>query len=242
MVALGVLLCVCSAASGAVLATVFHADGQTPLESADPNMPFVYRDIMVGTKLTIIVSSDAAENWDGRLWIEGSERKGIVSTRDPNDVTPNREGSIFKAAGERATVRPVENSVRAGFDMKTIMPRTAGEWFIFDYTATNVGLCRVDFCEQRATPQGGFDPDDPDSEPEPALFLLQELVFSHVRTRDFNGDTKVDFIDFATMMAFRGVPNCAELNACEGTDLDVDGDVDSVDLMMFADHWLERTE
>ena len=34
---------------------------------ADGNTPFEYRDIMVGTKLTIIVDSNVAEDWGGAL-------------------------------------------------------------------------------------------------------------------------------------------------------------------------------
>ncbi|MHC4170508.1 MAG: hypothetical protein ACYSWQ_26505 [Planctomycetota bacterium] len=238
--ALGMLLCVSSTARGAVLATVFLADGETPLESADPNVPFFYRDIMVGTKLTIVVSSDTAESWDGQLRITGTDRAyGSVSARDFNDVTPTRKGSIFEAAGELAAVEPFENSDQAGVTLSAGRSVMAGDWFIFDYTATNVGNCRVDFYELIVPPGADFDPDNPR---DPEEVLLHEMVFSHVPTRDFNSDTKVDFIDFAIMAAFNGITNCAHLNGCEGTDLDLDGDVDCDDLMLFAEYWLERTQ
>jgi hypothetical protein len=44
------------------------------------------------------------------------------------------------------------------------------------------------------------------------------------------------------MAAFSGITNCTDLNGCEGADLDLDGDVDRDDLMLFAAYWLERTE
>ena len=49
-----------SIAAGEVSTRVCLSDANTPLELADPNIPFVYRDIMVGTKLTIIVDSNIA--------------------------------------------------------------------------------------------------------------------------------------------------------------------------------------
>jgi len=237
---LGIFLCVSSAASGAVLVRVFRADGQTPLELVDPNVPFVYRDIMVGTKLTIIVSSDLARNWTGKLHVEEAERdRGSVSTMDHNDVTATRHGSIFEAAGEDAWVQRFENPSQAGVTMDAMGLVMAGDWFIFDYDATNVGNCRVEFSEVVWQPVVNFDPINP---PETEEILLQELVFSHVPTRDFNSDTKVDFIDFAMIAEFNGITNCADLNGCEGIDLDHDGDVDCDDLMLFAEYWLEQIQ
>jgi len=67
------------------------------------------------------------------------------------------------------------------------------------------------------------------------------LKFSHVRTRDFNIDTKVDFADFAVFASY-WQQGCSEPGWCEGTDLDTDGNVDFDDLMLFADYWLEETQ
>ncbi|MCJ7729293.1 MAG: hypothetical protein MUO27_05395, partial [Sedimentisphaerales bacterium] len=49
---------------------VYFRDSNTPLELADPNVPWVYRDIMVGTRLTIIVDSNASGSWSGGLLIQ----------------------------------------------------------------------------------------------------------------------------------------------------------------------------
>src|SRR4030042_3970552 len=58
-------LSVTSHALGGVSARVCLSDGITPLELADPCIPDVYRDVMVGTKLTVIIASDTAEYWYG---------------------------------------------------------------------------------------------------------------------------------------------------------------------------------
>ena len=114
-----------------------------------------------------------------------------------------------------------------------------GDWFVVDYTATNVGNCSVGFYEIVVEPCPNCGPFNP---PPASAVLVHELVFSHVPTRDFIRDGRVDFLDFAALTSFMQVTNCADLNWCEGTDLDTDGDVDHDDLMLFADYWLESTQ
>jgi hypothetical protein len=165
------LLGISSIAAAEVSTRVYLADGNTPLELADPNIAFVYRDIMAGTKLTIVVASDTAEYWDGGMYINGIDRDyGVLSARDCNDITRDWEGSRFEAAGQRARVRDIEDVLSQGFELNSYSSAVAGDWFIIDYTATNVGGCRVGFYDY-ATPEGMFVP-------------VYELVFSHVRTRD----------------------------------------------------------
>jgi len=226
---LALFLGMTSMAMGEVSARVCLADSNTPLELADPNIPFVYQDIMVGTKLTIIVDSNDAEQWDGGLFIAGADRDyAVLSGRDYNDMTLDWEGSCFDAAGERACVYDWEDGVRIGFDLHGRRNTAVGDWFIIDYTATSVGRCNVGFYNYSGP--GGMD------------FPVYDLVFSHVPTRDFNNDSRVDFADFVVLASHWQETGCSDPNWCEGADLNADGNVDCNDLMLFVDYWLESTE
>jgi hypothetical protein len=220
---------------GKVSTRVCLADGNTPLELADPCVPYVYRDIMVGTKLTIIVSSDVNKPWrngpgtdGGSLAIEEAYwNYGVLSARDYNDITYDYEGSHFPAAGNEALVSKWGESGILGFDMYTGSTGIeAGDWFIIDYNATGVGICKVGFYDHT---KSWFVP-------------IYYLTFSHVRTRDFNNDTMVNFADFAVLASYWQQTNCGSTNNCEGADLDINGKVDFNDLMLFTDYWLDRTE
>ena len=221
---------IASVAIGEVSIRVCEADGNTSLELADANIPFVYRDIMVGTQLTIIVSSDANKEWDGGALVitEGDRNYGLLSARDYNEITHDWEGSRFEAAGDTACVWDWEEPELgiAGFEFYGDDSAVAGDWFIIDYNAIEIGDCNVDFYDYE---EDWFTP-------------IYYLSFSHVRTRDFNKDTKVDFTDFAVFGSYWQVADCNGPNWCEGTDLDTDGNVDSNDLMLFVDYWLETTQ
>jgi len=218
-----------SMAMGEVSTRVCLADGNTPLELADPNIPFVYRDVMVGTKLTIIVDSNIAEYWDGGLFIIGTDKDyGVLSGRDYNDTTLDWEGSRFEAVGNGAHVNDWWDDIRSGFDLYGHKSAVAGDWFIIDYTAISIGNCNVGFYDFSGP--GGMD------------FPVYDLVFSHVPTRDFNNDARVDFADFAVLASHWQETGYIDPNRCEGTDLDADGNVDCNDLTLFMDYWLERIE
>jgi hypothetical protein len=224
-------LCMTSPAVGAVSTRVCLSDGNTPLELADPCIPFVYRDVMVGTKLTIIVWSDVNEPWGldgGRLAIEGQYLGyGILSARGPK-VGGDWTGSHLPAAGNEAVVYHWQESGVDAFDLYTDPTYVeAGNWFIIDYTATNIGDCNVGFYDYNITWEGP----------------VHYLSFSHVRTRDFNNDTKVDFCDYAILASHWQATDCNEpCGWCQRADLDIDGNVDFDDLMLFSEYWLERTE
>ena len=211
-----------SPAFGEVSARVCLADGNTPSE---------YQDIMVGTKLTIIVDSNVAEYWSGSLIIEDANRNyGELFGRGYDGIS--YVDSYFDEAGFGAAVYDWEVPGIDGFDLYTgFADIEANDWFIIDYNATDVGDCNVGFYEHKPNPP--FPPD---------INLLRYLKFSHVRTRDFNNDTKVDFGDFAILASYWQYPTCGDSNDCQGSDLDINGTVDANDVMLFTDYWLEKTE
>jgi hypothetical protein len=150
---------------------------------------------------------------------------GALSARDYNESTLDWEGSRFPEAGTGARVYTYEESGKYGFQLLGHSSAVAGDWFIIDYNAIAVGDCNVGFYD--------FNID--------LYYPIYDLSFSHVRTRDFNGDTKVDFADFALFALYWQEMDCIDPNWCEGTDLDTDGSVDSNDLALFVDYWLEKT-
>jgi hypothetical protein len=226
---MALFLDVASMAMGEVSTRVCLADSNAPLELADPNIPFVYQDVMVGTKLTIIVDSNISEPWDGGLFITGTDRDyGILSGRDYNDTTLDWKGSRFEAVGDEARVYDWEDEMRSGFDLYAHRSVEAGDWFIINYAATIIGNCSVGFYDYRVL--GGMDSP------------VYDLVFLHVPTRDFNKDAKVDFADFAVLTSYWQETGCSDPNWCQGTDLDADGNGDCNDLTLFMDYWLKRTE
>jgi hypothetical protein len=215
-------------AEGKLSTRVCRADGNTPLEPINITPALIeYPDIMVGTKLTIIVSSDVGGNWGSDLTIEGNYRDyGLLSGRDYNDLTGDYEGSRFEAAGWGALVLDWLEEGIQGFNLEGHTSAVQGDWFIIDYTATDVEECRVGFYDRSI------------SWSDPNYYL----AFFHVRTRDFNKDTKVDFSDFAVFASHWQETGCNDPNWCQGTDLDTNESVDFNDLMLFADYWLEKTE
>jgi len=231
-----VLLVAAPAAHAEVFTRVCLADGNTPLELADPCIPFVYRPIMVGTRLTIIINSDASDYWNGALTIwDTNQNYGRLYARDYNEETQDWKGSRFPAAGIRAsvleflgtqTVDEVDHDTNGfqfcGGDNDAI----PGDWFIVDYNAIDIGTCPVLF----------FDWIVEDWE-----HPLYQLFFTHVRTRDFDDDGIVNFEDFAVLGLNWRRTGCLEPDNCSGTDLDADGYVGISDLMQFAEYWLEKT-
>lgn len=224
------ILATATVSRGEVSTRVCLADGNTPLEPINSTPTLIeYPDIMVGTKLTIIVSSDTAGQWDGGLYISDPHRDyGVLSGRDYNNTNWDWEGSHFEAAGKGALVFDCQDDIRSGFDLYGHRTAVPGDWFIIDYTATKVGECKVGFYDYGGP--GGVD--------EPVYYL----VFSHVPTCDFDSSTKVDLADFGIFASFWQGTNCNEPDWCEGTDLNNSGNVDFDDLMLFADYWLEETQ
>ncbi len=193
----------------------------------DGNTPFEYQDIMVGTKLSIVVYSDVAEDWfaGGALVIEGEDmqERGELHGRDCE--FGECPGSCLPDAGEWATVWETFFP-GIGFELGYVDGPNAGDWYIIDYEAIDIGDCNVIF----------YDYDVNDFDP------VEIIPFHHVRTRDFNDDTIVNFADFAVLASYWQVTDCNEQNQCEGADLDTNGKVDANDLRLFCEYWLEKTE
>lgn len=224
---LALITLMCSVAMGWKSARVCLSDGNTPLELADPCVPWVYRDIMVGTHLTIIVNSPDDGLWEyGELSIWGADRDyGVLSGRDYNEITLNWEGSIFPAAGDGAIVQDIQEDAANRFTFYTDYGAVAEDWFIIDYNAICVGSCQVAFFD------GDFSWDEP----------LYEMSFTHVPSRDFNEDGTVNFTDFTVFASYWGITDCTDPDGCGKVDFYDDDIIDVSDLELFAQFWLERT-
>ncbi len=212
---------------GQVTLEVYESDGETPFDCND--------DIMVGTELRIIVSSDSNDYWSGGLFITGEDRAfGTLAGRglDPNDLNTRDYSDLhYEDAGEFAIVTAWKDSSIWGFDLYTFYPidgnsdsnsTVAGDWFIIDYEADEVGDCNVGFYDYSI------------SWSDPNYFLS----FSHSPTRDLNFDEKVDFADYAIFALQWHANDCNDPNWCDGADLDRDGDVAYDDLGFFVDYWV----
>ena len=216
LVLLTIVLAFCSDAAGAMQTAVHKPNGQSISDHNDP----IY--LMVGTQVEIVVSSDANEDWRPcDLGISGTDLNyGVLSGRDYNDGY--YDGSLLEAAKEDAYVYdfimpPIEgiSFTDGGY---------VGDWFVVDYNAIAIGDCNVGFYEYLLM--------------EPTY----EYAFVHVRTRDFNSDTIVNFLDYSVFVDYWEADDCADPNWCEGSDLDTSGVVDGNDLRLFTGYWLEQTE
>lgn len=236
-----------------VTTNVYLADEQTPLLPADPNASSVYRDIMAGTRLTIFVSSDVGAYWLGSLQVPLEDANaGMLSARGYTEdgFFPNYAGSCLPAAGFLPLVDELFSLTAVGFDLIADFDSIPGEWFVLDYRAAKVGTCNVELHEYALDSNGAVYPPDP-SLPVPMIDrLLEILSFSHVPSRDFDGDTIVNFADFALLAGRWGPLMAPDPNAIVDpneplpapVDLNADGLIDRLDMALFSDFWLERTD
>ena len=207
-----------SAAVGQITMKVYEADGETPFDG---------NDIMIGTELRIVVSSDSNNYWSGGLFIAGQDRAlGDLAARGLDPNTRDWTDSHYEEAGDLAKVTAWEDSLIWGLDLYTSDINdsnfVAGNWFIVDYYADEIGDCNVGVYDY------GISWDDPN-------YLLN---FSHVPNRDLNFDDEVNFIDFAIFASQWDTADCNDPNWCNGADLDMDGYVDRYDLGVFVEYWL----
>ncbi len=248
LLALALAVVLTSVAAARVWVTVYQCDGKTPLPMVDANHPDVYRDIMVGTRLTLVIRSDAAGKWLGRLEI--SQDEALYARLSGRGLTPPPPGgpleiptyddSCLDAAGTNATVMGFADFYSTGLifdnDTFTYLPwgrhgAYPGDWFVVNYHALQVGDCNVVL--------SGYDPVGPVVGPRK---LLQTLSFTHVASRDFNGDAAVDFKDFAWFAAHWRGPVDPKSGPAATLDLEPNGQIDSSDLASFCEYWLARTD
>jgi hypothetical protein len=214
-----------STVSAEVSVSVYRPDGQTPLGPVEPNLIKVYPDIMVGTRLVLVVNSDTPGYWWGGLhmtwnnWVVGN-----LSARGENSGLPKfcYDESALPAAGTAALVQDCIEPSLVGFELTSWFDAVAGEWFVLDYRAAQIGLS-YDY---------DFSLDIP----------FETLVFSHVPSRDFNNDTLVNFMDFAVLASQWGQDMISPPDTDTSFDLNGDGDVGIPDMASFSEFWLERTD
>jgi hypothetical protein len=209
------------------LSTSVTAFGEvtTRVCEADGNTPFDGRDIIVGTKLTIYINSNVAEEgfWGGLAMEDANMANiGLIYGRDCDEYEcPN---SCLPPAGDGATVWISCMYPGPGFELNGGFEPFAGDWFVFDYNSIDLGDCNVAFYNYDVNE---FDP----------VIILR---FHHIRTPDFNRDTIVNLVDFTELASFWWEANCGDMNDCNETDLNDDGKIDYADLKSFTDYWLKK--
>lgn len=252
-VALQVILSVllCGAAVGEVGTTVYLSEPNMVLEPiSDSNGVITYPEIMVGTRLSVVIDANETSLWTLGLFIEPPdigvgtvEGRGYVDDPyDPNDTYYVE--SAYPAAGVYAIVIDWVNETRQGLILQTHWEPYPGDWFGLDYTANEVGLCRVRL-KYWYPPTGTCTPPwckPPFEIPDPPEErIIQELVFQHVPSRDFDGDGVVGFSDCG-ILASCWNEIVSDPNGPCAVDLNGDTLVDFMDFSLFAEFWLERTE
>lgn len=225
---LGLAVALAPATLAKVWTTVYRCDGVTPLEAVDPNHPTVYRDIMVGTRLVLVVSSDKGEYWWGRLLLSQEDAQyGELSGRGYVKTPANYRDSCLASAGKTARAIPANNFWGVGIEFHTSvsLPVLAGDWFVIDYYAEQAGTCRLGLYDSSVGPE----------------VQIETLAFTHVPSQDFNADTVVNFKDFALLASHWN--SKADPNGLGAAfDLNSDGHSNLGELALFSEYWLERTD
>jgi hypothetical protein len=234
-------------AAARVWTSVYRCDEATPLAPLDANHPTIYRDIMVGTRLVIVISSDTNEPASGALRLSWDDaNNATLSARGYDPESFSYRGSCLEAAGRGATVWDTMDSYTVGLEYyNDSMTAVAGHWFVFDYRAVQVGSVSIEL--------HGFLPGDdvlggkdvfPGDDVLPGKdILLETLSFTHAASRDLNGDGIVNFEDLALLAPYWRSPVTADPNSSAAAfDLDANGHIDVGDLAPFSAYWLERTD
>ncbi|MBN2211854.1 MAG: hypothetical protein JW709_10710 [Sedimentisphaerales bacterium] len=204
-----------STAWGDTWIDLYETDGVTPYNG---------HPIMVGQSLVVIVASDEGEYGAGAIVLEGNDSNlGELICRYPEDC----EDSALPAAGEEWFLYP-EVQLGVGYNFCTGDEPIAGNWFVFDYTATDVGDPNIAL--YMALPPG----------PDPTLVYRTEYI-TQVPTRDFDEDGGVNLGDLAIIAEHWLSSSCSAPDWCEQADLNQDTYVNVLDLAAFTEFWLELT-
>ena len=192
--------------------------------------PLGTHEVMLGTQVSLVVYSDANDLWSGGLFIHDEHRgTGTLSSRDAGDPNaPAGRASCLAAAGEGAFVLSWKDSLMSGYDLYTDeFGRDAGNWFVLDYTPLAEGECIIHL----------YDHSYSFTVPDPNI----QLSLFNSPTRDWDGSGVVDLADYAAFASMWMSQECQAPQWCNGADLDRDGAVGLIDVLMFADFWLWGT-
>lgn len=212
---IAILVGIISAASTAkVTLDIYESDGLTLFDG---------RNIMVGTKLKLIVTSDTNDYWSGGLFIDGSNRDlGILSGSGKDLNTRDYSDCHWENAGPEATVTQWEDSVIRGFGLFAGSNCVPGDWFAIDYTALEPGEPNVGFYEYSVS---WDDPND-------------FVMFNQVPAADFNTDGIVNLLDYSLLSSCWLEDDFTNSSGCQKADLYMNGIIDVNDLILFTDNWL----
>jgi len=205
-----IILGISSFSRSAVSIRVCEDDGITPFDG---------RSIMVGTDLTIIISSDSGG---------GTMFPPMLAIPDQyKDMAELTNCNQLPAAGENAFITEIHGDVMGlgifhGFSVETGFDSVEGDWFIVDYTSLAPGDPNIVFYDFFVNM----------SEP------IETITISQIPTRNFNEDDVVNLQDFDILASYWQVTNCDDLDHCNDADIDADGDVDMDDLVLFMEYWL----
>jgi hypothetical protein len=243
-ISLVLVILLTSTALAVVSVQVYRGDEQTPLEWVDPNIPDLYRDIMVETRLTLFVISDTpVYTWGGGLHVSWDDWNiGTVVGRGDAADPRNYDDSVLPASGREAHAmyNLGDSGVSISLDIDTAL---AGEWFVLDYHAEALGTCNVGLYS--AQPEAESPHDFNYLFDEPPLgnnVWIQGLSFNHVPSQDHNGDTTVNFVDFAIWATQWNELVLADPNTATPIDPNEPSTIDARDLALFCTYWLERTD
>lgn len=196
---------------------------------SDPNSlePIDLSEVMVGSRISLVVHSDANDFWSGGVFIEGPDRAvGLLAARDKDPNSRDWSGSHLSDAGAEAYVTEWKDSLIWGFELfPDNFERSPGNWFVIDYDAVAEGPCRVNV----------YDYNDSWTIPDPNL----SLVISNLPTRDLYPDGVVNLSDFDVFASYWLTDNCSDPNnGCYQADFSRDGSVGLEDVILFAEFWL----